>query len=108
MWARQISPATGKIYKLTQLSDLAGNYVAPGAGITVAGGGTALYLKNEHGVVIKLLSTGVGLKFKLSADGQGGGAGWRPAHEAHDYAVMPAKRRVLNAKITSSTPNTTA
>jgi len=61
--------ATGKVYKLTQLSDFAGNYVAAGAGIAVAGGGTALYLKNEHGVVIKLLSTDVGLKFKLSADG---------------------------------------
>jgi hypothetical protein len=61
--------ATGNVYKLTQLSDFAGNYVAAGAGIAVAGGGTALYLKNEHGVVIKLLSTDVGLKFKLSADG---------------------------------------
>jgi hypothetical protein len=61
--------AKGTVYKLTQLSDFAGNYVAAGAGITVAGGGTALYLKNEHGVVIKLLSTDVGLKFKLSADG---------------------------------------
>lgn len=61
--------ATGKVYKLTKLSDFAGNYAAVGAGITIAGGGTALYLKNEHGVVIKLLSTEVGLKFKLSADG---------------------------------------
>jgi hypothetical protein len=61
--------ATGKVYKLTRLSDFAGNYAAAGAGITIAGGGTAQYLKNEHGVVIKLLSTDVGLKFKLSADG---------------------------------------
>lgn len=61
--------ATGKVYKLTRLSDFAGNYVAAGAGITIAGGGTAQYLKNEHGVVIKLLSTDVGRKFKLSADG---------------------------------------
>ena len=61
--------ATGKVYQLTQLSEFAGNHVAAGAGITVAGGGTAVYLKNEHGVVIKLLSTEVGLKFKLSADG---------------------------------------
>jgi hypothetical protein len=30
---------------------------------------TATYLKNEHGVVIKLISTDVGLKFTLSADG---------------------------------------
>ena len=35
----------------------------------MAGGGTAVYLKNEHGVVIKLVSTEVGLKFNLSADG---------------------------------------
>jgi len=61
--------ATGNVYKLTRLSDFAGNYVAAGAGIAIAGGGTALYLKNEHGVVIKLLSTDVGLKFKLSAEG---------------------------------------
>jgi hypothetical protein len=61
--------ATGNVYKLTKLADFAGNYVAAGAGLTIAGGGTAQYLKNEHGVVIKLLSTDVGLKFKLSADG---------------------------------------
>jgi hypothetical protein len=61
--------ATGNVYNLRDISDFAGNYVAAGAGITVAGGGTAVYLKNEHGVVIKLISTDVGLKFNLSADG---------------------------------------
>jgi hypothetical protein len=61
--------ATGSVYNLRDLSDFAGNYVAAGAGITVAGGGTAVYLKNEHGVVIKLVSTDVGLKFNLSANG---------------------------------------
>ena len=61
--------ATGNVYNLGKLSDFTGNYVAAGAGLTVAGGGTAVYLKNEHGVVIKLVSTEVGLKFKLSADG---------------------------------------
>jgi hypothetical protein len=61
--------ASGKVYNLKELTDFAGNYVAAGAGITVAGGGTAVFLKNEHGVVIKLVSTDVGLKFKLSADG---------------------------------------
>ena len=61
--------ATGNVYHLTSVSDFSGNYVAAGAGITVAGGGTAVYLKNEHGVVIKLIATEVGLKFKLSADG---------------------------------------
>jgi len=61
--------ATGNVYHLTQLADFAGNYAALGAGITLAGGGTAVYLKNEHGVVIKLIASNVGLKFKLSADG---------------------------------------
>jgi hypothetical protein len=61
--------AKGNVYNLKNISDFSGNYAAAGAGITVAGGGTAVYLKNEHGVVIKLISTDVGLKFKLSADG---------------------------------------
>src|SRR5882672_3879946 len=61
--------AAGHVYNLKKLSDFSGNYVAAGAGITIAGGGTATYLKNEHGVVIKLIATDVGLKFKLSADG---------------------------------------
>jgi hypothetical protein len=61
--------AAGNVYNLGKLADFTGNYIAAGAGITVAGGGTAVYLKNEHGVVIKLITTDVGLKFKLSADG---------------------------------------
>jgi hypothetical protein len=61
--------AAGRVYNLKKLSDFSGNYVAAGAGITIAGGGTATYLKNEHGVVIKLIATDVGLKFTLSADG---------------------------------------
>ena len=60
--------AVGKVCNLERLADFSGNYVAAGAGVTVAGGGTAVYLKNEHGVVIKLIGTDVGLKFKLSAD----------------------------------------
>jgi hypothetical protein len=61
--------ASGNVYNLKKLQDFSGNYVAAGAGITVAGGGTALYLKNEHGVIVKLISTDVGLKFTLSAEG---------------------------------------
>jgi hypothetical protein len=61
--------ATGVVYNLADVGDFAGNYVALGAGMTIAGGGTAVYLKNEHGVIVKLISTDVGLKFKLSADG---------------------------------------
>ena len=61
--------ASGDGYNLKTLSDFAGNYVAVSAGLTVAGGGSAAYLKNEHGVVVKLRTTDVGLKFKFAADG---------------------------------------
>ena len=52
-----------------RLSDFAGTYVAWGAAVTVARGGSAAYLKNEHGVVIKLLSKTEGVRFNLSGSG---------------------------------------
>ena len=61
--------ASGVVYNLTTLSDFSGNYTAVSAGLTIAGGGSAVVLRNEHGVVIKLLSTAEGLRFNLSADG---------------------------------------
>src|ERR1700751_1271385 len=48
--------ASGHVYNLKNLSDFNGNYVAMAAGMTVAGGGSAAYLKKEHGVIIKLKS----------------------------------------------------
>jgi hypothetical protein len=54
---------------LKNLGDFDGNYSAVTAGITVAGGGSAALLKNQHGVVIKLLSTTEGPRFNLSANG---------------------------------------
>jgi hypothetical protein len=61
--------ATGHVYNLKKLTDFTGNYVEVSAGATVAGGGSVAYLRNEHGVVIKLEATTVGLRFNLSADG---------------------------------------
>jgi hypothetical protein len=61
--------ATGVVYNLKNPADLNGNYAAVSAGLTVAGGGSASYLKNEHGVVIKLLATTQGLRFNLAAHG---------------------------------------
>lgn len=61
--------AAGDVYNLTNLRDFDGNYAAVAAGATIGGGGSVAYLKNEHGVVIKLHSTTVGLRFNLSADG---------------------------------------
>jgi phage baseplate assembly protein gpV len=61
--------ASGHVYNLKKLADFSGNYVEVSAGLTVAGGGSAAYMRNEHGVVIKLESTTVGLRFNLSGDG---------------------------------------
>jgi hypothetical protein len=61
--------ANGNVYNLKKLADFSGNYVAAGAGVTVVNGVAAVYLKNEHGVVIKLITNTTGLKFTLSGDG---------------------------------------
>lgn len=61
--------ASGVVYHLKKLSDFDGNYAAVTAGMTVGRGGSAAVLKNQHGVVIKLLSTNEGLSFNLAANG---------------------------------------
>jgi hypothetical protein len=61
--------ATGEVSHLDKLADLAGVYTAWSAGATFGGGGSAVYMKNEHGVVIKLISTTEGLRFNLSGNG---------------------------------------
>lgn len=61
--------AAGDVYNLKNLEDFDGNYAAVAAGATVGGGGSVAYLRNDHGVVIKLHSTAVGLRFNLSANG---------------------------------------
>ncbi len=61
--------ATGDVYHLSKLSDFDGNYVAWSAGLAVGGGGSATYLRNEHGVVLRLLSTQSGVRFNLSGNG---------------------------------------
>jgi hypothetical protein len=61
--------ATGEVYHLKNLSDFDGNYVALSAGAAVAGGADAIYLENQHGVVIKLSTTAIGLRFNLAAGG---------------------------------------
>jgi len=59
----------GDVYHLKNLSDFEGNYFALSAGGTLAGGGSAVYLQNQHGVVIKISATEVGLRFNLAAQG---------------------------------------
>jgi hypothetical protein len=61
--------ASGVVYHLKNISDFEGNYTAVTAGLTIADGASAAMLKNEHGVVIKLIATTTGLRFNLSANG---------------------------------------
>ena len=61
--------ASGEVYNLAKLQDFGGNYVGVAAGATIAGGASVAYLRNEHGVVIRLHSSTVGLRFNLSVDG---------------------------------------
>jgi hypothetical protein len=60
---------TGEVYHLRRLSDFDGNYVAFSAGAALAGGADAIYLRNQHGVVIKLSDTEIGVRFDLAASG---------------------------------------
>ena len=61
--------ASGNVYQLAKLSDFDGNYTAAGAGATVAGGASAIIMKNQNGVEIRLVSTTQGLKFTFGAGG---------------------------------------
>ena len=61
--------ASGNVYHLKKLSDFDGNHVALSAGAAIAGGGDAVYLKNQKGVVIELAATEIGLRFNLAASG---------------------------------------
>ena len=57
------------VYNLKKLEDFNGNYTGVTAGATVAGGAGASTIQNQNGVVINLVGTSQGLKFKLSMDG---------------------------------------
>lgn len=61
--------AAGEVYNLKNLRDFDGNYTVASAGIAVGGGAGASYLKNEHGVVIKLLETEQGFRVNPAAEG---------------------------------------
>jgi hypothetical protein len=61
--------ANGLVYHLSKLEDLNGNYVAASAGLTIAGGGDAVVLRNDHGVFIKLIGATQGLRFDLAGSG---------------------------------------
>lgn len=61
--------ATGKVFGLTNISDFSGTYVSAAAEATLAKGGGATAMKNEHGVVIHLYPKTKGLNLKLAGEG---------------------------------------
>jgi hypothetical protein len=61
--------ASGVVCHLKKLRDFEGHYSALTAGLTVGGGASAATLTNEHGVVIRLISTTSALRFNPSASG---------------------------------------
>jgi hypothetical protein len=60
---------TGNVYNLRKLSDFEGSYQLAAAELTIAGGGCAVYLRNEHSVVINLSSSNAGRRFNLLGKG---------------------------------------
>jgi hypothetical protein len=61
--------ADGEVYNLKHLSDFCGKYTMTSAGVAVAEGAGASYLKNDHGMVIKVLESSQGFRVKLAAEG---------------------------------------
>ena len=60
---------TGRVHNLRNVTDFNGNYVSFSAGATLAGGGSAISLRNQNGVVIDGLSTSQGVRLTLAAGG---------------------------------------
>jgi hypothetical protein len=61
--------ASGPVSHMANLSDFEGSYIAWGMGATVGSGGSAIYMKNQHGVLIKLTTHASGLRFHISGNG---------------------------------------
>jgi hypothetical protein len=68
--------ATGRVMRLSKLSDFSGNYRASRAGAgattagaTTAGAGLATYLQNERGVMIELVAMDAATAANRSVDG---------------------------------------
>lgn len=70
-WAITLSKAnlSGKVQNINNPSDIAGIYVAAGAGLAVAGGGKAAVMTNDKGVTIELIGTQMGIDFSLNLEG---------------------------------------
>ncbi len=61
--------AVGNVYNLTNASQLAGNYAALGAGITLAAGAAGLTMQNQVGVIINLSAVQQGVQLNIGPQG---------------------------------------
>ena len=68
-WGISKASAVGDVYNLTDVSKLAGNYVAGEAGFALAGRMGGMVLRNQNGVVIHLRSVSQGAKLQLGTSG---------------------------------------
>lgn len=61
--------ARGNVYNLKRLRDFDGNYTSAGVGMTLAGGRSAVAMKNQNGVRCAVYSTNRGLNVTIGAGG---------------------------------------
>jgi len=61
--------ATGEVYNLKDLKDFDGHYNAGGAGLTIAGGTSAVAMKNQNGVKVVVTSTNRGADVTVAGGG---------------------------------------
>ena len=61
--------ASGEVYHLKSLKDFDGNYTSAGAGITLAGGRSAVTMSNQNGVRVRVISTNRGADLTLGGAG---------------------------------------
>jgi hypothetical protein len=61
--------ASGRVYNLKHLRDFDGHYVAYGAGLTVAGGRSAVTMRNQNGVRARIVSTSRGVDVTVAREG---------------------------------------
>ena len=61
--------ASGEVHNLKKIQDFDGNYTGVGAGITLAGGRTAVTIKNQNGVRVRVISTTRGADITVGVGG---------------------------------------
>ena len=61
--------ATGAVYYLKDIADFPGTYFAVQGGLTIGGGASGTWMKNNNGVTIHLVATNEGLDVQVGPKG---------------------------------------